>query len=160
MRYKPVLTLEDAKKMLAAGEAEAIKNRWNIVMAILDDSAGMVALHRMDGARPGNPEIAIQKARTSALTERSSKVWEDRVNGGRISLMKMPVLPVQGGLPILWTANAWARSASPASHPTRTNKWRWQPSWRFSPPRRWCVPATERTADEAPARSGIKQEQG
>ena len=101
MRYKPVLTLDDAKKMLAAGEAEAIKNNWNIVMAILDDSAGLVALHRMDGARPGNPEIAIQKARTSALTERSSKVWEDRVNGGRISLMKMPVLPVQGGLPII-----------------------------------------------------------
>lgn len=101
MRYKPVLTLDDAKKMLAAGEAEAIRNHWNIVMAILDDSAGLVALHRMDGARPGNPEIAIQKARTSALTERSSKVWEDRVNGGRISLMKMPVLPVQGGLPII-----------------------------------------------------------
>ena len=101
MRYKPVLTLDDAKKMLTAGEAEAIKNNWNIVMAILDDSAGLVALHRMDGARPGNPEIAIQKARTSALTERSSKVWEDRVNSGRISLMKMPVLPVQGGLPII-----------------------------------------------------------
>jgi uncharacterized protein GlcG (DUF336 family) len=101
MRYKPVLTLDDAKKMLAAGEAEATKNQWNIVMAILDDSALLVALHRMDGARPGNPEIAIQKARTSALTERSSKVWEDRVNGGRVSLMSMPVLPVQGGLPII-----------------------------------------------------------
>ena len=101
MRYKPVLTLEDAKKMLAAGEAEAIKNRWAIVMAILDDSAGLVALHRMDGARPGNPDIAIKKARTSALTQRSSKVWEDRVNGGRVSLMAMPVLPVQGGLPII-----------------------------------------------------------
>jgi uncharacterized protein GlcG (DUF336 family) len=101
MRYKPVLTLDDAKKMLAAGEAEAIKNKWNIVMAILDDAAGLVALHRMDGARPGNPDIAIQKARTSALTERSSKWWEDRVNGGRISLTKMPVLPVQGGLPII-----------------------------------------------------------
>ena len=101
MRYKPVLTLDDAKKMLAAGEAEATKNHWNIVMAILDDSALLVALHRMDGARPGNPEIAIQKARTSALTERSSKVWEDRVNGGRVSLMSMPVLPVQGGLPII-----------------------------------------------------------
>lgn len=101
MRNKPVLTLDDAKKMLAAGEAEAIKNGWNIVMAILDDSALLVALHRMDGARPGNPEIAIQKARTSALTQRSSKIWEDRVNGGRISLLSMPVLPVQGGLPII-----------------------------------------------------------
>ena len=79
MRMKPVLTLDDAKKMLAAGEAEAIKHNWGIVMAILDDAALLVALHKMDGARPGNPEIAIQKARTSALTQRSSKVWEDWV---------------------------------------------------------------------------------
>ena len=101
MRMKPVLTLDDAKKMLAAGEAEAVKNQWEIVIAILNDSAILVALHSMDGVRPGNPEIAIQKARTSALTQRTSKVWEDRVNSGRISLMKMPVLPVQGGLPVI-----------------------------------------------------------
>ncbi len=101
MRYKPVLTLDDAKKMLAAGEAEAIKNNWNIVIAILDDSAILVALHRMDGARPGNPEIAIQKARTSALTQRSSKIWEDWVNGGKISSSTMPLLTVRGGLPII-----------------------------------------------------------
>ena len=101
MRYKPVLTLDDAKKMLAAGEAEAIKNHWNIVIAILDDSAILVALHRMDGARPGNPEIAIQKARTSALTQRSSKIWEDWVNGGKISSTTMPLLTVRGGLPII-----------------------------------------------------------
>ena len=101
MRYKPVLTLDDAKKMLAAGEAEAARNNWNIVIAILDDSAILVALHRMDGARPGNPEIAIQKARTSALTQRWSKIWEDGVNGGKISSTTMPLLCVRGGLPII-----------------------------------------------------------
>ncbi len=101
MRMKPTITLDDAKKMLAAGEAEAIKNQWEIVIAILDDSAIPVALHRMDGARPGNPEIAIQKARTSALTQRSSKIWEDWVNGGKISSSRMPILPVRGGLPII-----------------------------------------------------------
>lgn len=102
MRLKPTLTLDDAKKMLEAGEAEARKNNWEIVIAILDDSAGLVALHRMDGARPGNPDIAIGKARTSALTQRSSKVWEDWVNkGGRVSMTSMPILPVQGGLPII-----------------------------------------------------------
>ncbi len=101
MRYKATLTLDDAKKMLAAGEAEAIKNNWEIVIAILDDSAIPIALHRMDGARPGNPEIALQKARTSALTQRSSKVWQDWVNGGKISSSCMPILPVQGGLPII-----------------------------------------------------------
>jgi glc operon protein GlcG len=101
MRYKPVITLDDAKKMLAAGEAEAIKNKWNIVIAILDDSGILVALHRMDGARPGNPEIAIQKARTSAMTQRSSKIWEDWVNGGKIYSTTLPLLTVRGGLPII-----------------------------------------------------------
>lgn len=101
MRMKPVITLDDAKKILEAGEAEARRNKWEIVIAILDDSARLVALHRMDGARPGNPDIAIEKARTSALTQRSSKVWEDWVNGGRASIASMPVLPVQGGLPII-----------------------------------------------------------
>lgn len=98
---KPVITLDDAKQILAAGEAEARHNGWEVVIAILDDSARLVALHRMDGARPGNPDIAIQKARTAALTQRSSKVWEDWVNGGRASIASMPVLPVQGGLPII-----------------------------------------------------------
>jgi glc operon protein GlcG len=101
MRYKPVLTLDDAKKMLEAGEAEAVRNNWGIVIAILDDAGLLVALHRMDGARPGNPEIAIQKARTAALTQRSSKVWEDWVNAGKVSSTTMPLLTVRGGLPII-----------------------------------------------------------
>ena len=54
----------------------------------------------MDGATPANAEIAVSKARTAALTRRSSKMWEDRVAAGRLVMMKMPVLPVQGGLPI------------------------------------------------------------
>jgi glc operon protein GlcG len=55
----------------------------------------------MLGATPANADIAVQKASTAALTRRSSKMWEDRVAAGRIVMMKMPVLPVQGGLPII-----------------------------------------------------------
>ena len=101
MRTKSVLTLDDAKKLMAAAEAEATKNKWDIVVAVLDDGAHLIGLHRMDRARPGNPDVAIQKARTSALTLRSSKVWEDRVLEGRTSMLGMPFLPVQGGLPII-----------------------------------------------------------
>jgi len=101
MRKKSVITLDDAKQMMAAAETEAVRNGWDIVVAVLDDGAHLVGLHRMDGARPGNPEIAIQKARTSALTLRSSKVWEDWINDGRMSILGMPVLSVQGGLPII-----------------------------------------------------------
>ena len=102
MRMKPVLTLEDAKKILAAGEAEAARNKWAVVIAVLNDNGILVALHAMDGARPGNPQTAINKAMTSAMTQRSSKVFEDWVvKDERTSLLGMGFLPLQGGLPII-----------------------------------------------------------
>ena len=100
MRSKAVITLDDAKKLLEAAEAEAVANKWKVVIAILDDGGHLVALHRMDGTRPGNPDIAIRKARTAAMTLRPSEVWERRVLQGRTSMLSMPLLTVQGGLPI------------------------------------------------------------
>ena len=93
--------LDDCRKISAAAEAEATKNKWIVCIAILDDGGHLLHLVRMDGATPANAEIAIMKASTAALTRRPSKVWEDRVAGGRIAMLKMPVLPVQGGLPIM-----------------------------------------------------------
>lgn len=101
MKTRPVLTLDDCRKMSAAAEAEAVKNKWNVAIAILDDGGHLLHLVRMDGATPANAEIAVGKARTSAVTRRASKMWEDRIAAGRISMLGMPVLPVQGGLPIV-----------------------------------------------------------
>ena len=101
MKSKPCLTLEDCKKIGAACEAEARKNNWSVVIAILDDGGHLLWLARMDGATPANAEIAVGKARTAAVTRRSTKVWEDRISGGRLSMLGMPVLPVQGGVPIM-----------------------------------------------------------
>jgi glc operon protein GlcG len=101
MKMRPMLTLDDCRKVSDAAEAEAKKNKWNVCIAILDDGGHLLHLARMDGATPANAEIAIEKARTAALTRRSSKMWEDRIAGGRIVMLKMPVLPVQGGLPIM-----------------------------------------------------------
>ena len=100
MKNRPMLTLDDCRKVSAAAEAEALKNKWNVAIAILDDGGHLLHLVRMDGATPANAEIAVLKARTAALTRRSSKMWEDRVAAGRIAMLKMPVLPVQGGLPV------------------------------------------------------------
>jgi uncharacterized protein GlcG (DUF336 family) len=101
MKNRPMLTLDDCRKISAAAEAEALKNDWNVCIAILDDGGHLLHLARMDGATPANAEIAVLKARTAALTRRSSKMWEDRVAAGRLVMMKMPVLPVQGGLPVV-----------------------------------------------------------
>jgi glc operon protein GlcG len=101
MKTRPMLTLDDCRKISAAAEAEARKNSWNVCIAILDDGGHLLHFVRMDGATPANAEIAVMKASTAALTRRSSKMWEDRVAGGRMAMLKMPVLPVQGGLPII-----------------------------------------------------------
>jgi glc operon protein GlcG len=101
MKTRPMLTLDDCRKISAAAEAEARKNNWNVCIAILDDGGHLLHLVRMDDGTPANAEIAVMKASTAALTRRSSKMWEDRVAGGRMAMLKMPVLPVQGGLPII-----------------------------------------------------------
>ena len=102
MKTKPCLTLDDCKKMIAACEAEARRNKWEVVIAILDDGGHLLMLERMDGATPANAEIAVQKGRSAAISRRSTKMWEDRIKDGRVAMLKMPVLPVQGGIPIMY----------------------------------------------------------
>ena len=96
-----MLTLDDCKKISAAGEAEARKNNWNVCIAILDDGGHLLHLVRMDGATPANSRIAIEKSRTAAETRRSTAMWEERIKSGRTAMLRMPgVTPIQGGLPI------------------------------------------------------------
>jgi glc operon protein GlcG len=101
MRMKPAMTLEDAKKMMAIAEEEAVRNKWEVVIAILNDGGRIVAVHRMDGARPGNDDIAIAKATTSAMTCRPSAVWEKWIEGPHKAYATFPFIAAQGGLPII-----------------------------------------------------------
>ena len=102
MKTRAMLTLEDCKRISAAAEAEAKRNNWNVCVAIVDDGGHLLHLFRMDGATPANSRIAIEKGRTAAETRRSTAMWEERIKGGRIAMLRMPgVIPVQGGLPIV-----------------------------------------------------------
>ena len=88
--------------MAAACEAEARRNGWNVAIAVLDDGGHPMLLLRMDGASPANAENAVQKGRTAAITRRSTKMWEERIAGGRLSTLSMPVMAVQGGIPLMY----------------------------------------------------------
>jgi len=102
MKTRSMLTLEDCKRIAAAAEAEARKNNWNVCVAILDDGGHLLHLFRMDGATPANSRIAVEKGRTAAETRRSTAMWEERIKGGRMAMLRMPgVTPIQGGLPIV-----------------------------------------------------------
>jgi len=101
MKLRPMLTLEDCKKISTAAEAEAKKNSWNVCIAILDDGGHLLHLARMDGSTPANARIAVEKGRTAAETRRSTANWQERV-AKRTELLRMPgVTPVQGGVPIV-----------------------------------------------------------
>ncbi len=103
MKSKPTLTIEDTRAIAAAAEAEATKNGWAVTLAIVDDGGHLLWLQRLDGAAPISAEIAPAKARTAALGRRESKVYEDMINGGRVSFLSAPVLHgmLEGGVPIV-----------------------------------------------------------
>jgi uncharacterized protein GlcG (DUF336 family) len=99
---KKTVTLELAKRIAAAAEAEARKNNWNVVVSIVDDGANLVYLGRMDNTQIGSIEVSIQKAKTAASFKRSTKTFEDNIAGGRTVLLKLPgALPIEGGLPLI-----------------------------------------------------------
>ena len=81
MRNKPCLTSADVKKMLAACEAEAAKNKWAVAISIVDDGGFLLGFTRMDGASPVTAEVSLGKARTSALTRRPSKAFRGSRQG-------------------------------------------------------------------------------
>jgi glc operon protein GlcG len=99
---KKVLTLEAAKEIAAAAQAEARKNNWNMVIAIVDDGAHLIYLERMDGTQVASVTVAQEKAACAILFKRPTKALEEAVAGGRIVVMKLAgSVPVEGGLPIV-----------------------------------------------------------
>jgi uncharacterized protein GlcG (DUF336 family) len=96
------LNLEVAKAIAAAAEQHAVKNKWNVVIAILDDGGNLIYLQRMDGTQIGSVDVAVAKAKTAVLFKRSSKALSDAVASGRTAMMTLPgALAVEGGVPIV-----------------------------------------------------------
>jgi len=103
MKTKPMLTLEDVKKIAAGAEAEALSNNWAVTFAIVDDGGHLLWLQRLDGAPPISSHIAPAKAHTAALGRRESKIYEDVINGGRVSFLSAPAIQgmLEGGVPVI-----------------------------------------------------------
>lgn len=103
MQTKPVLTLEDVKKIAAAAEQEAVKNDWKVSIAICDDGGHLLWMQRLDGVAPISAHLAPAKARTAALGRRESGIYEKMINEGRYSFLRAPELDgmLEGGAPIV-----------------------------------------------------------
>ncbi len=103
MNNKPCLTLDDARRIAAAAEAEALANKWAVCIAVVDDGGHLLWLQRLEGAAPISAQIAPNKARTAALGRRESRVYEEMINQGRMSFLSAPGLEamLEGGVPIV-----------------------------------------------------------
>jgi glc operon protein GlcG len=103
MPYGPALTLEHAKGIMAGAEAEAEKNNWPVVIAIVDTGGNLVLLQRLDNAQFGSVEVARQKAWSAAAFRRPTKVFQEAIAGGGANLRLLRLegaSPLEGGIPI------------------------------------------------------------
>jgi len=102
MPSKPVLTLEDAKRVAAAADAEARSNGWRVAIAVVDDGGHLIYMERSHDTHFGSVETAICKAHAAAAFQRPTKTSEDAVMSGRLIHLSLPgVIPAEGGIPLL-----------------------------------------------------------
>ena len=104
IEYGSPISLDLARRIAAAAEAEAAANAWPMVIAIVDTSGRLKLLHRMDQTQLGSVDVAQRKAETALAFKRSTKVFEDLLAGGGAGLKMLSVADVcmlEGGLPIV-----------------------------------------------------------
>src|ERR1700719_5130885 len=83
---KKVLTLEIARKIVTAAEAEATRHHLAGVVAVVDDGGWPILIERMDhAAYLASVELASGKGRTAALFQKARQGREDAVDHGRIA---------------------------------------------------------------------------
>lgn len=102
-QYGPDVNLDQAKKAIAAGQAEAKKNNWPVAIAVVDNHGMLIAYELMDNTQTASAQVAVDKAISAAIYRRPTKVFQDLVAGagaGTRVLNLRGASSVEGGLPI------------------------------------------------------------
>jgi glc operon protein GlcG len=103
--YGPPITLDQAKKVMAAAEAEAVKNKWSMTIVILDSGCNPVMMHKADGAQMAAPQVANEKAYTACAYKRPTKALQDALAKGAADwrYLTFPrMIAADGGHPIVF----------------------------------------------------------
>src|SRR5204863_5531906 len=96
------LTLDGARRAIAAAVAQAHKNHAGGVIAVVDDGGNLMALERVDGTFAAGANISIGKARTAALFQKPTRAFEEIIAKGRTAMIALnDFTPLQGGVPIM-----------------------------------------------------------
>ena len=104
MQTKHYLTLSDAEFLLDQAHQYAIQNSFNVSIAVVDETGNLLAMKRMDGAAPMTANLAVEKAKCSAMSRHPSKLFEDIIKGGQMGFLTMETFSgmLEGGEPILY----------------------------------------------------------
>ncbi len=104
VHYGPPISLALAQQVASAAQAEAQRNGWPMVIAVMDSSANLVVLHKMDHAQTGSIDIAQQKAESAVRFKRPTKAFEEALAQGGLHLRLLATqraIPLEGGLPLI-----------------------------------------------------------
>jgi glc operon protein GlcG len=102
--YGSPITLADAKRVVAAAEREALVNELGVIIAVVDSSAQLVLLERLDHAQFGSIQVAIAKAETAVSFKRPTKAFEEALaqGGANLRLITAPgIIAIEGGIPLM-----------------------------------------------------------
>ena len=100
--YGPAVTLEQARGIVAAGRAEAQRQKFMMAFAVVDPSGDLVAFEKIDGTQTGSIEVAQDKARSAAAFRRPTKAFSDAVASGRVAILTLKgAVAIEGGVPIV-----------------------------------------------------------
>ena len=103
-QYGSDINLEQAKKAVAAGQAEARKNGWPVAIAVVDNHGFLVAFEKLDDTHTASVQIAIDKAMSASMFRRPTKALQDGLAAGGAGLRLLNLRGaslVEGGLPIV-----------------------------------------------------------
>jgi uncharacterized protein GlcG (DUF336 family) len=102
--YGAPISLDAAKKVMAAAEAEATKNDWQVVITIIDSGGHMVMMQRFDNTQLASISASAAKAQTALSFKLPTKALEDAIAAGgagtRLLALK-DIAPFEGGFPIV-----------------------------------------------------------
>ena len=102
--YGLAISTDIAKSAAAAAIAEARRRGWTMAIAIVDPGGYLVYFEKMQDTQTGSVDLAIEKARTSALFRRPTKLFQDAVAAGGDGLRVLRLtgtIPNEGGVPIV-----------------------------------------------------------
>ena len=104
MQTKHYLTLSDAEFLLDQAHQYAVQNSFNVSIAVVDETGNLLTMRRMDGVAPMTANLAIEKAKCSAMSRRPSKLFEDIIKGGQMGFLTMETFSgmLEGGEPIMY----------------------------------------------------------